>query len=299
MKSPRILSLFAAILVLIVSSPSSAQVPSLAAVTLNASVVQVNGVLRYSYTVTNSAGNTGSVSNIKVDISIPNGSSLLSGSGLDSGGGFMSANSSAIIAEQTTLPMVPVGAYSPTGWVATVTTDGSLLFAADDETAIVASGRNISGFQITTYGLPTIRQFRAEPYLDFDSLPLAQPTPETLPAYFAALKGLLASASCTGLTIGPTAPPANFQPIPFLQIIQSYKERSVQQGWIADSGVAISLDAKLNAAQRALQNGDSGTAKNVLNALINEVQAQANKHLTPEAVALLQFNSQYLVSQLP
>jgi hypothetical protein len=182
--------------------------------------------------------------------------------------------------------------------VATVTSDGNLLFAAADQTGIVAPGQNNSGFQITTYGLPTIRPFRAEPYLDFDSLPLAEPTPETLPAYFIALQGLLTGASYTGLTIGPTAPPANFQAVAFLQTIQSYKERSVQLGWVTDSGIANSLDAKLNAALQALQRGDNGTAKNVLSALIQEVQAQSDKHLTAEAVALLQFNSQYLISKL-
>jgi len=100
-------------------------------------------------------------------------------------------------------------------------------------------------------------------------------------------------------TVAPTAPPANFQPIQFLQTIQSYKEQALKQGWINNAGVANSLDVKLNAALTALQAQDTNTAKNILNALLNEVEAQAGKHLTTEALALLQFNTQHLISKLP
>src|SRR2546422_6702513 len=86
-----------------------------------------------------------------------------------------------------------------------------------------------------------------------------------------------------GFTVAPTAPPATFQPVQFLQTIQSYKEQAVKQGWITNQGIANSLDVKLNAALAAMQLQDNKTAKSVLNALMNEVEAQSNKHLTPEA----------------
>ena len=48
----------------------------------------------------------------------------------------------------------------------------------------------------------------------------------------------------------------------------------------------------------ALARGQSRTAANVLNALINEVDAQAGKQISPEAAALLKINVQYLINKI-
>lgn len=52
-------------------------------------------------------------------------------------------------------------------------------------------------------------------------------------------------------------------------------------------------------AANSLTRGNTTAAKNQLNAFINEVNAQAGKALTPDAVALLKFDAQYLISKLP
>jgi hypothetical protein len=98
--------------------------------------------------------------------------------------------------------------------------------------------------------------------------------------------------------VGPTAPPADFRLADFLQTIISYKEQAIQLGWIKDRGIGISLDAKLNAAQASLSRGDNRAATNQLSALLEEVDAQAGKQLSSEAVALLKFNTQYLISRM-
>ena len=81
-------------------------------------------------------------------------------------------------------------------------------------------------------------------------------------------------------------------------MIQGYKEEALTLGWINDAGVADSLDVKLNAALVALQRGDNGTAKNILRALLHDVDAQADQHLTSEAVALIKFNTLFLISKI-
>jgi hypothetical protein len=58
------------------------------------------------------------------------------------------------------------------------------------------------------------------------------------------------------------------------------------------------LDGKLNTALAALTRGNNKTAANVLNALLNEVDAQAGKQISADAVSLLKFNSQYLISKI-
>ncbi len=158
----------------------------------------------------------------------------------------------------------------------------------------------MSGFSVRTDLLVGLCPFRLKPRVNTTKLGVAPPDFEgDLPDYEAKVEAIMRTLSAIGTTIGPTAPPAHFVSTDFLQTIISYKEQAIQQGWIKDQGIGISLDAKLNAASAALARGDNKTAVNVLNALLNEVDAQAGKQLLPEAVALLKFNTQYLISKLP
>jgi hypothetical protein len=274
------------------------EIPSIKSAILNAQVASANGVLRYAYTLTNSPSSSGAVSSLRVDISQPVGTVTLRGSGLDSGPGFMAANSSSIIAEPTAVPLIPVGAYAPVNWIATVTIDGKLMWGAIDESDVVAPSKTTNGFQITTYGLPSIRDFQVKPLVDFNSLPLTEPTPATLPQYYTSLQALLGQISFAGKTIAPTAPPLTFEPVQFIGTIRDFTAQAFQEGWITDGGILRSLQAKLDSASVALNRNDDATATNVLGAFINEVNAQSGKHLTSEAVALLFFNARYELAQL-
>ena len=59
-----------------------------------------------------------------------------------------------------------------------------------------------------------------------------------------------------------------------------------------------SLDKKLENAKKQLEKGKIKNALNILNAFLNQVEAQKDKHLTSEAYALLRFNAEYLVQRL-
>jgi hypothetical protein len=108
-------------------------------------------------------------------------------------------------------------------------------------------------------------------------------------------------------TLGPTAPPADFKPVAFVDYIISQKHEAYSLGWIKNKGIENSLDEKLDNAKKKIETGDTKTAQNILNAFINEVEAQgcktyddcpSGKHLTPEAYALLKYNMQYLIDNL-
>jgi hypothetical protein len=110
-----------------------------------------------------------------------------------------------------------------------------------------------------------------------------------------------------GKTVGPTAPPADFKPLDFLDYIISMKHEASSLGWIRNKGIEQSLDAKLENARRKIEQGDNETAKNILHAFVNEVEAQGcesydecppGKHLTSEAYALLKYNALYMIEQL-
>jgi hypothetical protein len=135
--------------------------------------------------------------------------------------------------------------------------------------------------------------------LDVKTIGIELPVLERdLPAYFAALPSKIQSVSVAGTTVCPAASPKQFDALSFLKRIITDKEQAIQAGWIANRGLGISLDAKLNAANTALARGDTKAAVNQLNALLNEVTAQAGKQLSLEAAALLKFNTQYLIGKI-
>jgi len=70
------------------------------------------------------------------------------------------------------------------------------------------------------------------------------------------------------------------------------------EGEIDNRGVVTSLLAKLNAAQTLIAVGKIDQAKTILNAFINEVQAQSGKHITADAAELLLQAAEYILSNL-
>lgn len=273
--------------------------PSVEAAHVTGAVSNAGGIYVYSYSVANSNASTATIAQVHLDVSQPNGGVVLDGTGLPKGLGFASGVAALNLADPAAKQVVMSTADAPPGWIVGTSMNGTMLWGAATLNATIAPGQTQTGFFLYSRGIPAIRSFSAEPDLDVDSLPLAEPAPETFPDYVQALVQIRNQARTTGVTIAPTAPPVTFQPVEFLQSIQSYKEQAFKQGWITNQGVANSLDVELNAALAALQAHDSTTAKNVLNALLNEVEAQSNKFLTAEAVALLQINTQYLISKLP
>lgn len=69
-------------------------------------------------------------------------------------------------------------------------------------------------------------------------------------------------------------------------------------GLITNVGIEQSLIAKLNAAEKAINKGKKQTAENQLNAFINEVNAQKDKHIKDEAIKILIEDAEYLINHL-
>ena len=257
------------------------------------------GIICYDYTVSNPATNSSSVDSVAIDISKITNTADVARDGVTNGSGVTEEVNNAVLQNVNATPMVAVGMSSPPGWSASLSVDGIVEWIPINQQ--LSPGVELSGLEVCSRGLPTIRHFFAQPYLDIDTLPIVPPngTEADLQRYKSELQTLEINSGTTGNTLGPSGPPTSFVSVDFLTTIISYKEQAVQQGWIDNSGIANSLDAKLNAAQASLKQGDTSTARNQLDALSNEVDAQAGKHLVPEAVALLKFNTQYLISQLP
>ncbi len=258
-----------------------------------------SGIFRYFYEITNSESNTGEIWLVNIDITRPAGGIELSSEGITNGPRFL-RHSSEIAVSRIGVPLVPVGLFSPPNWTSGITVRGTAGWGSSDDPFMIRPGQSLSGFEMTSRGLPGIRSIMVEPF--FRQTPVDEATDEDVERIKAIEKAIVITLK----TVGPKAPPQNFVPIEFLNYLISLVHDSRKLGWITRDGAQHSLLAKLINAKRKLEEGDAKVAKNMLNAFLNEVEATAcqefscpgNKPLTSEAYALLFFNGQFLFDRL-
>jgi predicted negative regulator of RcsB-dependent stress response len=85
---------------------------------------------------------------------------------------------------------------------------------------------------------------------------------------------------------------------PTIASLEACVEHAAQQGFIDNQGITNSLLAKLDAAQAALDRGQTSVAINQLQAFIHEVQAQAGKHIEQEHAGHLVEHAQVVIQAL-
>jgi hypothetical protein len=159
----------------------------------------------------------------------------------------------------------------------------------------IAPDSSASGFSFRSAGLP----FPVTAYFAGYTGPLA--FPEEPPAEIENLLEpleIFPNNTVRLNTLGPKDPPSPFLAISFLETLISYKHQAFSLGWIDNHGIVNSLDAKLDNAKKHLEKGKTTPAINVLQAFVNEVEAQKDKHVTSEAYALLKYNAEYLIAKL-
>ncbi|MCL4859755.1 MAG: hypothetical protein KJZ93_10140 [Caldilineaceae bacterium] len=85
---------------------------------------------------------------------------------------------------------------------------------------------------------------------------------------------------------------------PTIQALRDCVSHAVHAGHITNQGVANSLLAKLDAAQAALDRGQSDVAINNLKAFVRAVEAQAGKHVVAEHAAHMATHAQHVIDAL-
>jgi hypothetical protein len=85
---------------------------------------------------------------------------------------------------------------------------------------------------------------------------------------------------------------------PTIASLTTCVEHASSQGLITSQGVANRLLAKLNAAQAALDRGQTSVAINELQAFIHEVQAQAGKHIDSMHAQHMVMHAQVVIQAL-
>ncbi len=90
-----------------------------------------------------------------------------------------------------------------------------------------------------------------------------------------------------------------FNVIATIDSLITVKDKCYQLGWITNQGVMNSLNMKLENARKKINSQDFKTPANMLNAFLNEVNAQKDKHITSGAADILTADANYVIASLP
>ncbi len=93
--------------------------------------------------------------------------------------------------------------------------------------------------------------------------------------------------------------PSPFLPAGFLDTLRLYATQSRSLGWIKHQPTADKYLGYFNSAKAALQENNASAARSALIQVMRDVDLDSSSTLTSEAYALLRFNTEYLLSQLP
>ncbi|MBI3353477.1 MAG: hypothetical protein HY034_01090 [Nitrospirae bacterium] len=314
--------------VILLTSLSFAQIPSpLKDVEVSTTATQdtTTGIYTYNYSIYNPPINDGKIWSFDIDISKPLGGQELNSKGLIIQRGIKADGSMLIRSFEEEIAkrlmrksVIPVGTQF-NGWSSGITVMGTVGWGSSEKTMIIP-GKTLYGFIIISRGLPGIRDAMLRPDIDYDNLP------EEYWENVELTKQLQDSLIYSTRTIGPTAPPADFKPIEFIDYIINLKHEAYNLGWIVqgrdddkgkhddeEEGIMKSLDKKLEKAREELVKGDTREAIEKLKSFIHEVEAlykegkekegkhkkeEGHSHITSEAYALLKYNTMYLIEKL-
>jgi len=154
-------------------------------------------------------------------------------------------------------------------------------------------GNSQEGVLIHAWGLPAIVRFYIQGYRpdpDFDN---------DWSTYKERSQSDFLSNSFVGTTVGPVDPPDTLFPFELLDTLSSYTTQSRTLGWITSQTVADKYLAYFSTAKSQLQQNNAAGARTTLQSVLHDVNVDSSSTLTSEAYALLRYNTEYLLSQLP
>lgn len=189
------------------------------------------------------------------------------------------------------------GVSSPPYWeFAGISGRGYGWFTSTDyTTGQIRVGKEMAGFVVKANALCAIDDFDSHGYngIGWDKAWLDKPGNFGL-----LLKNQLENAF-HGKTIGPADPPSPFDPQDYLDTLTAYTTHSRSLGWIKDQATANKYSGYFTSAKTSLEQNNTAAARSVLEQVLQQVDIDSTNSLTSEAYALIRYNTEYLLTQLP
>ncbi len=173
----------------------------------------------------------------------------------------------------------------------------------------ILPGKSKSEFSLSTSNLPALVKFyiRGKNHMP----PTERPTLEQVEAYY---QDMLTNSFITS-SVGPSKFNSTFSNAQLCDTLMSYTNQSLALGWLVQKkdldisdgesnkeSIATNLIRRLQAIKSTLQQGDSISARSLLQKFVDKVEAEharsANR-MSDECYALLKYNGEYLRDRLP
>ena len=105
--------------------------------------------------------------------------------------------------------------------------------------------------------------------------------------------------SITGHTVGTRDTTISVGELQWLDTLTSYTTQSLSLGWIKDQATANKYLNYFATAKTSLHSNNIGAARSTLQRVLQDVNTDSTNNLTSEAYALIRYNTEYLLAQLP
>jgi hypothetical protein len=163
----------------------------------------------------------------------------------------------------------------------------------DEYVNALGAGKQVQGLELASISLPSISRLFVQGYRPMADYDLSNPNNLQLS------KDDFLANSYKALTIGPTDLPQPFVPSGFLDSISNYVNISRGQGWIANQPAVDKYLAYFASAKTSLQQNNISAARATLGQVLSDANVDSTSNLTSEAYALIRYNTEYLLGQLP
>ncbi len=160
---------------------------------------------------------------------------------------------------------------------------------------LILPGETVEGFKVKSVGLPKIANF----YIQSDRGPWFRNRDSGGGDALIRMHEDIINNSFSNKTITPYSPPFPFIPSDFLDTLNTYTDSSHALDWIETEETKNKYNTYFNNAKTFLEQTDSASARAELELVLNDCNADSSTVLSSEAYALLYFNTEYLIEQLP
>ena len=163
----------------------------------------------------------------------------------------------------------------------------------------VRPGEEFSGIELTSKGLPGIRRFTVIPNLNLREFFFAGDDSTQRWTPHKIVDSIRSIINFHGWTIGPSSPPIAYTNKAWCDTLLSFTVRSRSYQWIASDADRDRYLTRFTQTRTRIQANDIRGARDTIAQILTELNQDSSGALTSEAYALLRYNTEYLLSQLP
>ncbi|MGH7167289.1 MAG: hypothetical protein ACREII_02030 [Nitrospiraceae bacterium] len=255
----------------------------------------------YGYSVTNPATNTGQIWHITLDVTtqIPRalGSPAFDSSGLTIpiGPGRYTFDRELADLQPLALPagttVVPFGQGVATGWDGGLSRSGLASFGSGSKAVRILPGQTLTGFELISRGMPTIRKMQVHP--KWVLIVEGEATKEEK----IAAGEIERTITFHTFTLGPSAHTAGT--FAHWDLVRDDLNQAIQLGWVSDGQLANTLVSQVGSVRHALEAADGTLIKTQLDTLIQTITQSMPAQRRREVADLVLLNAQRLKEATP